>query len=62
MTFTDNRPRKNKAAYTWTCQYCGQPFKTFSYAQRYCTRTHREYAYRERRRTVDAQTVNKTEA
>lgn len=34
--------------YTWTCQYCGQPFETTHYGQRYCNRTHREYAYRER--------------
>lgn len=39
------RPRK---VYIWTCQYCGQPFETTHYGQRYCNRTHREYAYRER--------------
>lgn len=41
----DARPRRR---YTWTCQYCGQPFETEHYGQRYCNRTHREYAYRER--------------
>ena len=41
---------KRKITYTWTCQYCGQPFETDVYSQRYCNRTHREYAYLERKR------------
>ena len=51
-----------KITYRWTCQYCGQPFETTVYSQRYCNRTHREYAYRERKRTVDALSVNKNDA
>jgi hypothetical protein len=44
-------PAKAVKVYTWTCQYCGQPFETQYYGQRYCNRTHREYAYRERRKS-----------
>ena len=51
-----------KVTYRWTCQYCGQAFETTVYSQRYCNRTHREYAYRERKRTVDALSVNKNDA
>ena len=49
--------------YTWNCEYCGEAFPTDRWDQRYCNRTHREYAYRERKRqkaqTVDALGVNK---
>lgn len=35
--------------YQWTCAYCGQEFETENYNQRYCTRVHRELAYRLRK-------------
>ena len=41
---------KRKITYTWTCQYCGQPFETDVYSQRYCNKTHKKYAQRERKR------------
>ncbi|MEW6285027.1 MAG: hypothetical protein AB1509_02255 [Chloroflexota bacterium] len=36
--------------YTWTCQYCGQPFETTHYGRRYCSNAHKQAAWRERRR------------
>ena len=51
---------KPPRVYTWNCQYCGVSFETPYYSQRYCNRTHKEYAYRERKRqSVDGMTVNK---
>jgi hypothetical protein len=45
------KPKNDKPPrlYTWTCQYCGQPFETEIYSQRYCNPTHKKYAQRERR-------------
>src|SRR5437867_457093 len=42
--------KKSDRVYTWTCQYCGQPFETSEYSQRYCKPTHKTYAYRERKK------------
>lgn len=57
----DKRPKQD--LYTWNCEYCGKSFETESYNQRYCKRTHREYAYRERKlqkaQVVDGMSVNK---
>lgn len=44
------KPERKKRTYKWTCQYCGQPFETPYYSQRYCTKTHKKYAQRERSR------------
>jgi hypothetical protein len=48
MAIETVKPRK---VYTWTCQYCGQPFETEIYSQRYCKPAHKMAAYRERRRS-----------
>lgn len=45
-----NAPSKPRKTYTWTCQYCGQPFTTTHYGRRYCSNAHKQAAYRERRR------------
>ncbi len=52
---------RKQMTYVWTCQFCGQPFETTVYTKRYCSPTHKQYAYRERKRTVDALTVNKNQ-
>lgn len=41
-------PRKARKVYTWTCQYCGQPFESSHYGKRYCSNAHKQAAYRER--------------
>ncbi|MEP0806731.1 MAG: hypothetical protein HRF47_14715 [Chloroflexota bacterium] len=42
--------RPVKKTYTWTCQYCGQPFKSTHYGRRYCSNAHKQAAWRERQR------------
>src|SRR6266498_4638969 len=58
---TNARPRTRHTdkLYTWVCQWCGQPFETKVFSQRYCNPTHKQYAYRERHKSVDGLSVNK---
>jgi hypothetical protein len=55
----DPRPAKKvKKVYTWTCQYCMMEFQTEVYSQRYCSKTHKKYAQKDRKREREQQAEN----
>lgn len=47
------KPKKRRV-YRWICQYCNLEFETTNYNQRYCSKTHKKYAQRERKRERDS--------
>jgi len=43
------KSKRSGRVYTWTCQYCGQPFETQEYSKRYCSGYHKKLASEARR-------------